>query len=43
VDPMHGKVYTEPLFIKDGYVHAPDRPGLGIELNREALTEHRVA
>jgi len=43
VDPMHGKVYREPLFIKDGYVHAPDRPGLGIELNREALTEHRVA
>ncbi|NQU97347.1 MAG: mandelate racemase/muconate lactonizing enzyme family protein [Chloroflexi bacterium] len=43
VDPMHGKIYTEPLLIRDGYVYAPDRPGLGIELNREALAEHRVA
>ena len=43
VDPMHGKIYTEPLLIEDGYVYAPDRPGLGIELNREALAEYRVA
>ena len=42
VDPMHGKIYTEPLLIQDGYVYAPDRPGLGIELNREALAAYRV-
>ena len=39
---MHGKIYTEPLLIQDGYVYAPDRPGLGIELNREALAAYRV-
>jgi L-alanine-DL-glutamate epimerase-like enolase superfamily enzyme len=42
VDPMHGKVYKDELVIKDGRVFAPDRPGLGLELNREALAEYRV-
>ncbi|SDH28248.1 muconate cycloisomerase [Alteribacillus persepolensis] len=26
---------TEPLTIKDGYIHVPDKPGLGIELDEE--------
>ncbi len=43
VDPMHGKVFQEGLEIRDGRVCAPDRPGLGLELNREALAEYRVA
>ena len=43
VDPMHGKIYTETLRIKDGYVYAPDRPGLGIELNYDALKKYRVS
>ena len=43
VDPMHGRIYKDTIRIKDGYVYAPDRPGLGIELNREALAPHRVA
>jgi L-alanine-DL-glutamate epimerase-like enolase superfamily enzyme len=43
VDPMHGKIYTETVQIKDGNVYAPDRPGLGLELNRKALNEFRVA
>ena len=42
VDPMHGKIYRHELEIKDGRVYAPDRPGLGLELNREALAEYRV-
>jgi D-arabinonate dehydratase len=42
-DPMHGKIYTETVQIKDGNVYAPDRPGLGLELNRKALKEFRVA
>jgi L-alanine-DL-glutamate epimerase-like enolase superfamily enzyme len=43
VDPMHGKIYRDELELKDGRVYAPDRPGLGLELNREALAEYRVA
>lgn len=43
VDPMHGNIYTEQLPIRDGYVYAPDRPGLGMELNRKALEPYRVA
>ena len=42
VDPMHGNMYKDTLAIKDGYVYAPDRPGLGLELNYEALEPHRV-
>ena len=26
--------------VKDGYVKVPDAPGLGIELNEEAIEEH---
>lgn len=43
VDPMHGKIFQDELVIKDGRVYAPDRPGLGIELNRKSLEEFRVA
>ena len=43
VDPMHGKIFKQELEIKDGRVYAPDRPGLGIEINRDALAEYRIA
>ena len=43
VDPMHGKIYKDELEIKDGRVYAPNRPGLGLEINSEALAEFRVA
>ena len=43
VDPMHGKIYMDELEIKDGRVYAPNRPGLGIEINKKALAEYRVA
>ncbi len=43
VNPMHGKVFMEELEIKDGRVYAPDRPGLGIEINKKALAEYRIA
>ena len=42
-DPMFGRIYRDELEIKDGRVYAPDRPGLGLELNRESLKEFRVA
>ena len=41
-DPMYDKWCMEPLQVDDGVVHPPDRPGLGIELNDEVLSELRV-
>ena len=41
-DPMWGKMFKHTLEVKDGYVSPPDRPGIGIELNDEALAPHRV-
>lgn len=31
----------EPFKVVDGYIHVPDKPGLGIELDDEALEEKR--
>ncbi|MGP4082708.1 muconate/chloromuconate family cycloisomerase [Pseudalkalibacillus sp. R45] len=31
----------EPLSIKDGFIHVPDRPGLGIELDEEKVSKYR--
>ena len=42
VDPMHGKIWQHELYIEDGYVHAPDRPGLGLEPKWDVLEEFRV-
>ena len=42
-DPMWGKMFKETLRVEDGYVRPPDAPGLGIELNDEALAPYRVA
>lgn len=42
VNPMHGKVWQHELDIKDGYVYAPDRPGLGLEPKWETLAPYRV-
>ena len=41
-DAMHGNVFKDTLEIKDGYVYAPDRAGLGMELNSEFLATYRV-
>ena len=42
VDPMWGKSYTETININDGYVSAPDLPGLGLELNKKELEKYRI-
>jgi L-alanine-DL-glutamate epimerase-like enolase superfamily enzyme len=32
---------TEPLRVdREGYVHVPDRPGLGVELNEEVIARY---
>ena len=41
-DPMWGKTYLNTLQVEDGFVSPPNEPGLGIELNYEALDPHRV-
>jgi L-alanine-DL-glutamate epimerase-like enolase superfamily enzyme len=42
-DPMWDRMFEEALTIEDGYVSPPDRPGMGIALNQEALDPYRVA
>ena len=43
VDPMWGHIFKETLALnQDGTLSPPDRPGLGLEPNYEALTRHRV-
>ena len=41
-DPMWGKMFKETLQVEDGFVRPPDRAGLGIELNTEALAPYRT-
>jgi galactonate dehydratase len=33
-------VLKEPLMVKDGYIPLPTKPGLGIELNEEAVRKY---
>jgi L-alanine-DL-glutamate epimerase-like enolase superfamily enzyme len=40
--PLRWDLVEEDLTATDGYVEIPDRPGLGITLNREVLEEYRV-
>ncbi len=42
-DPMWSKMFKETLQVEDGQVSPPDRPGLGFELNEEALAPYRLA
>jgi L-alanine-DL-glutamate epimerase-like enolase superfamily enzyme len=41
-DPMWGKTFKGGLEVEGEYVRPPDRPGMGIEPNEEALAPHRV-
>jgi D-arabinonate dehydratase len=42
VNPMHGKVWENELTIKDGYVYAPDLPGLGLKPKWDTLAPYKV-
>ena len=43
VDPMWRKMFKETLLLNDdGTLSPPNRPGLGIDLNEEALRPFRV-
>ncbi len=41
-DPMWQQMFRDTLEVRDGHVRPPDRPGIGIELNDEALAPHRT-
>jgi L-alanine-DL-glutamate epimerase-like enolase superfamily enzyme len=40
--PLRWDLVEEDLTATDGYVEIPDRPGLGITLNRDTIEEYRV-
>lgn len=43
VYPLRDELLKEPLTVgEDGYVHLPDRPGLGVELDPETVAKYRV-
>ena len=39
---LRRELVADELALHDGVLHIPDRPGLGIELNRDALERYRV-
>jgi galactonate dehydratase len=41
-DGPRANVLTRPVEIRDGYLHLTDAPGLGIELNEDALPHRPV-
>jgi len=41
-EPIKGGIYKEILRPIDGFIYPPDRPGLGIEINEEAIDQYRV-
>ena len=41
--PIRMAVVREPIVQKDGWVEIPGRPGLGIEIDRDALAKYRAA
>jgi galactonate dehydratase len=41
-EPPKSDLLVEPLELIDGYLTVPEGPGLGVELNEEALSTHPV-
>lgn len=40
--PIRKGILTSPFEMKDGYVSIPQKPGLGIEINREVLDKYGI-
>jgi L-alanine-DL-glutamate epimerase-like enolase superfamily enzyme len=36
----YNSVITEPLDVRDGHLHLPDKPGLGYELDHDFIASH---
>jgi L-alanine-DL-glutamate epimerase-like enolase superfamily enzyme len=41
-NPLGDAILTRPLRIEDGYLWVPEGPGLGIEIDEEALRQHAI-
>ncbi|HDN62679.1 MAG TPA: mandelate racemase/muconate lactonizing enzyme family protein [Candidatus Bathyarchaeota archaeon] len=41
--PWRDKILNEPIPVKRGYIEVPDKPGIGVEVNKEELNKHLVA
>jgi L-alanine-DL-glutamate epimerase-like enolase superfamily enzyme len=41
-NPLRDRLLREPLVVRDGYVDVPAGPGLGIELDPDAIERYRV-
>ena len=39
---IHELLLKEPLELKDGYLHIPDHPGLGMDLDWDQVKAHRI-
>ena len=42
-DPAIGKLCSEKMELKDGYLTIPNRPGCGFTLNPEVLDKNRLS
>jgi L-alanine-DL-glutamate epimerase-like enolase superfamily enzyme len=40
--PWYDKIYQEPTQVKDGFVQVPAAPGLGVELDENALKKYKL-
>ena len=36
-NPIGNAILREPLVLENGYMHTPEKPGLGIEIDEDAL------
>lgn len=44
VYPLRDELLMEPIKVADdGFVHLPQKPGLGVELNQETIKKYRIA
>ncbi|UVI30057.1 enolase C-terminal domain-like protein [Paenibacillus spongiae] len=41
--PLTRDLVEEPITFKDGYVHVPDRPGLGVTVKEDIGNKYRVS
>ena len=39
IPPIFQEILEEPLTLKDGYIHVPDGPGLGVNVREEKLAK----
>ena len=41
--PLSRELVRDPLRMTDGFLRVPEGPGLGVEVNEEAIRKYRIA